>query len=334
MLYDLVKWDTTRYTDWQRELYGGTGKNTSLQLGLSGGDASTSFRLGGGYQRTTSITTVSGADQQASFSMSVGHKTKNQRLSISVSTNFAYSQSDMISLPASVVLPPNAPAIFDANGNLNYDEWRVTRNFPFASLRQPYVSKTTFVNAGIGINYEITKGLHISTNFGYNNAQVDQVSLMPAASKDPMRNEKGSAYFGNNSNKGWIIEPQLNYETFLGKGKLSLMMGSSLQQTETKGLSIFGEGYTDDALLHTISNAGLVLASEYYGQYKYMGGVFASVNYNLSNKYIVSLNGRRDGSTKFGSGKQFGNFGSVGVAWIFRKKMLSKKYFLLSVSES
>lgn len=50
--------------------------------------------------------------------------------------------------------------------------------------------------------------------------------------------------------------------------------------------------------------------------YRYQAA-FGRLNYNWQGRYIVNLTGRRDGSSRFGSGKQFANFGAVGGAWIF-----------------
>src|SRR5690606_14853279 len=43
------------------------------------------------------------------------------------------------------------------------------------------------------------------------------------------------------------------------------------------------------------------------------------------NRYVLNLTGRRDGSSRFGPGRQFGNFGAVGLAWIFSEEEFAKK---------
>ncbi len=80
-----------------------------------------------------------------------------------------------------------------------------------------------------------------------------------------------------------------------------------------------GAGFTDDALPYTLTNALFVDGEDNYGQYKY-AGIFGRLSYNLSNKYLINLNGRRDGSSRFGPGNQFGNFGSIGAGWIFSEE--------------
>ncbi|MFS0489535.1 SusC/RagA family TonB-linked outer membrane protein [Leadbetterella byssophila] len=43
---------------------------------------------------------------------------------------------------------------------------------------------------------------------------------------------------------------------------------------------------------------------------------FGDVKYSYKNRYFLELNGRRDGSSRFGDNKKWANFGSVGLSWI------------------
>ncbi|WP_162846942.1 SusC/RagA family TonB-linked outer membrane protein [Mucilaginibacter gracilis] len=323
--YDLVQWDPNRYTDWQKELYGGTGKTTDASLGISGGSANTTFRIGLAYNHSTSILTASGADQRGTLSANINHSSTDQKFTIALSTAFSFTQSDMVSLPGNFTMPPNAPAIYDANGNLNFAGWGAGRNqFPFGVLKQPYDAKTNLLNTNLVLGYKPFKGFSASTSIGYNIAQANQEQLFPIISQDPINNPTGTAQFGNNSNKNLIIEPQLSYTTQISKGKLSLLLGASYQTTTTDGLYVQGTGYTNDALLGTISNAPTQLASDNFAQYRY-AAIFGRINYNWDDKYLLNISGRRDGSSKFGAGKQFGNFGAIGAAWIFTQESFFKE---------
>ncbi len=100
---------------------------------------------------------------------------------------------------------------------------------------------------------------------------------------------------------------------------MTALVGGSLQKTVTNGSLLHGGGYTNDALLKTISNASNIFSYNNYGEYKY-AALFGRITYNWGNKYILNLNARRDGSSRFGVGKQYGNFGSVAAAWIFSEE--------------
>jgi TonB-linked SusC/RagA family outer membrane protein len=316
---DLVLWDTTRNIDWQKFLWGHAGKNTSIQLSLSGGDQGTTFRIGAGYDRQTDITTYSGSNQRGSASVVLSHKTLNQKATIEFKSQYSFAETNIINLGASVSLPPDAPSAYNSLGKLNYAQYDSARfGFPFQNLLQPYIAKTSFLNSNLKFNYEILHGLVFSTSIGYNNALALQSQFQPIASLDTYTNPNatGSAQFGTNRNNTWIIEPQIQYNTFISKGKFSALLGGTAQSSATEGTYATGIGFTNDALIRSIGNSLLQTAGETYADYKY-AAAFARFNYNWEDRYILNLTARRDGSSKFGPGKQYGNFGSIGGAWIF-----------------
>ncbi len=317
---DLLAWDTSKNTDWQKYLWGGTARNLEASASVSGGNAVTTFRISGTYHYQTNILSVSGADQRGAVSLNLKHKTQDQKFGISFTNFYSYAQADMINLPNAVTLAPDAPAPFDKNGNLNYSGWAPHQGlFPFSNLLKPYVSKTKFLNSDVELSYQIIKGLILRSNFGYNSVQANSNSFNPIIAQDPGTNPTGTAQFGNDATTNWIIEPQLEYEKALGKGKLDVLLGAAKHNTTTEGLYLVGSGYTNDALIKTISNAPNKYSTDNYGQYKY-AAVFGRINYNWANKYLVNINFRRDGSSRFGPGRQFGNFGSAGIAWIFSEE--------------
>lgn len=325
--YDLLEWDTTRYTDWQKLLFGGTGKSTIAQLNLSGGNDQTNFRMGASYNRVTNVLTASGADQRAALQVNINQKSFNQKLAISLTGSYSYAQSDMVEyLSNTITLPPNAPSIYDEAGKLNWEGWEPeSYRFPFSSLLQPYSAKTNYLNSNMIINYSIAKGLNLSTNLGFGTANVDQVKIYPIASQNPLSSPAGYSQFGANKVTNWIIEPQLEYTNIIGIGKINVLIGGTLQSNKTNGLSYLASGYTSDALLKSQSAASVYTNFENnFSHYKYVA-LFSRINYNLHNKYILNLTARRDGSSRFGPGKQFGNFWAIGAAWIFSDENYIKK---------
>jgi TonB-linked SusC/RagA family outer membrane protein len=324
--YDLLTWDTTRNIDWQRATVGGTGKVLNVQGGLSGGDAYTTFRVGVGYKRMEQPTTVSGADQSGSFSLNLEHKSLDQRFTVSSTTQYNVTKSNSIGLPGIVNMAPDAPPIYDSAGNLNYAGWApVSTKYPFAGLKQPYTSEGNFLNSNLVVGFQPVRGLVLKSSFGYNFYTGSQTKFAPISSLNPARNPTGTSNFGYNTNKNWIVEPQTAYDGFISKGKVSAVLGGSLQENSTDGQYIEGTGYTDDALLRTISNAPNKFASDAFGEYKY-AAIFGRVNYNWEDKYLLNLSARRDGSSKFGANHEYGNFWAVGAAWIFTEESWFKNH--------
>ncbi len=63
-----------------------------------------------------------------------------------------------------------------------------------------------------------------------------------------------------------------------------------------------------------------------FSTYKY-NALFARINYNLKNRYLLNVTSRRNGSNRFGSKNLFHTFGSIGAAWIFSEENLIKNIF-------
>lgn len=324
---DLTVWDTTRYTNWQKESMGHAGKVTKVSAGISGGDQQTLFRINADYNRMTDITTKSGSTQRMAFSFNIDHSSTNKKFSVLLSGNYAYSNINLVPISLDMLSAPNAPPIFNAKGDPNWEEWNnrgLVNLYPYSRSLTSTSEKSNFLTSNLRFNYRPLRGLVFSVNLGYNLNYNTTNYFEPISSKNPYQSATGQANFNKTNNRGWIIEPQASYHTVLGAGKLDVTVGGTYNNVSTLLSSQYGLGYTDDNLLYSINNAQSIYASDASALYKY-GGAFGIIKYNLEDRYIINLNGRRDGSSRFGPGKQYGNFGSVGAAWIASEEKWFKK---------
>jgi hypothetical protein len=167
------------------------------------------------------------------------------------------------------------------------------------------------------------RGLELKSSIGYSKFDEESRFVIPIASQDPLLNPSGSVYDGNTKGNTWIFEPQATYKFIKSKFKSELLIGSSMQSSSQRSMVIEGTGYKDDNLLSSVSNAPIKYGTEGSGQYKYFA-LFGRANFSFKDRYITNFNIRRDGSSRFGPGKQYGNFWSIGGAWILSEE----KWFL------
>lgn len=325
---DVVLWDSTRYTDWQKVLLG-TGKQSGVVTSLTGGDNLAMYRISANYARQEDLMKNSGLNQQASVTSSVDVRSVNQKFSLGLTLGYSYTNVDALFANASIItLAPNAPPIYDSKGDLNYADWNaagIGGRFPFADLLRTNNNQTNQFSSSIRMGYELAKGLRFVTTGGYSYMTGASNYFMPIASMNPIDNSTGSAVLGTSKNANLTVEPQLMYNRFIGRGDLGVLIGGTYQSTMTNGTTTFAGGYTDDDLLHSISSATFAQTSEGYSKYKYVG-FLARINYDWEHKYIVSLTARRDGSSRFAPGRQFGNFGSAAAAWNFSEEKWIKRF--------
>lgn len=316
--YDLTTWDQNKYTDWQDKLVGGTAHVTNAQLSVSGGNTNTQFLMGGGYARETTVFPGKFADQKGSAHFNLNHLTDDQKFRATLSVNYVAGTNNLprIDVTRYSNLAPNAPDMVKPNGDMNW-EAGITAN-PFSQFYQKYQATPESLTSNLLLNYTILPGLQIRTSLGYNRLLLDEVTTFPLFSLHPAFGyESGFSVFANGKNKSWIIEPQAEYQVQMGKGKLNALLGTTLRKDVTQGQTLFGEGYSADDLLENIAAASLISSfSSNYAVYRY-NAIFGRLKYDYLDKYLINLTARRDGSSRFGPGKQFSNFGSVGLGWIF-----------------
>ncbi|MDN5217341.1 SusC/RagA family TonB-linked outer membrane protein [Fulvivirgaceae bacterium BMA12] len=324
---DLFAWDTTRYTDWQRKLIGGTAHITNARASVSGGSAGTQFLFSGGYYKETLVYPGDFDYQRGSGHFYLNHKSNNNKFKLSLSTTFTTGknvqpQLDLMSLATELV--PNAPAIYDQDGKLNWANG--TWDNPFAQLQVRPEAVTNNLIANTGISYTLFPGLEIKSNFGYTLLTMEESLIQPLSSINPaLGKTSGTANFANSRARTWIAEPLITYQKEVFNGDLKVSVGATFQETIRKGENSTATGFVSDALLSNPASASLSsIAGFDYSQYRY-NAFFTQLKYDWRGKYLVNLTGRGEASSRFGPNKQFAGFGAVGAAWIFSNENFIQK---------
>ncbi|MBT1701041.1 TonB-dependent receptor [Fulvivirgaceae bacterium PWU4] len=320
--YDLTMWDQSRYTDWQKELIGGTANTTDAQFTLSGGNTSTQFLFGGGFYRQSTVFPGDFADEKSSAHLNINHVSPDNKFKAALSFNYLADKNNLLTSDLTnqaIALAPNAPAIYDDNGNLNWEN--STWINPLAALRRKYKGNTNNLIANGNLSYLILRNLSAKASIGYTNLNMRETSTNPISSRNPANTSAtGIAFFGNSGISTWIVEPQLEYNASLGQGKVDILIGSTFQNSLQEGQTVGAFGFTNDALIENIQAASSVsIISTNFSEYRY-NALFGRIGYKWREKYLINLTGRRDGSSRFGPDKRFANFGAVGVGWIFSEE--------------
>jgi len=314
---DLVSWDTTQYTDWQDWFIGNTANITEAAINLTGGTQQLNYLLSGAYHDETTILPGDNKFGRANVHLSLRQLSSDKKFSLQLNSFYTSSNSRLsgsINGPL-INIDRNIPhyPIYTSQGAYN---WISNRPNQIAELNSYRKTKLENLNVSLALQYKILPALIIKANLGYNKINSDQVGVSPITSQDPATNPTGNSAFANQYVQTYLFEPLLTYTNMLAKGRIELLAGSTIQQNKTRGQTVGLSGYTNDLLLESMNYGIVGNRSSTSTDYRYMS-LFGRLNYNWHNKYILNLNFRRDGSSRFGPGKQFGNFGSIGAAWLF-----------------
>lgn len=341
---DLLLLDTTRYTDWVKQFLQGSATTTDVNISASGGNGQISFLLGAGYRKETFIIPGDYSDQKGSVNFNLQHTSTNRKLSIILRTNYGVNTSNSANTngtgggPAlrGFRLLPHFPELLNEDGSLRWEyngvsNGSLTAMNPLQHLKKKYLISSHNLTSNLLLNYKLADGLTFKTSLGFNKVSSSENAQSPILSQEPSPNgNTGISQFGSNNFNSWNIEPQLEYSTKMAGGRLNFLLGGTLQKNESNSTTLTGRGYTNDALLETPAGAATIDASSGYTEYRY-AAAFGRINYILSDKYILNITGRRDGSSRFGPENKFGNFGSIGMGWIFsQEKLVSKAIPVLS----
>src|SRR5690606_31753018 len=236
---------------------------------------------------------------------------------------------------SAIYLPPIAPILHNEDGSLHWEEWEKIGS---SSIYNPLRSKHKMTNgntntliANLTLSYKIWKGLAFKTSMGFTANNREAISnrsiLYYNPSQRGVRNNLTATSIDHAKRNSWIVEPQLTYTTNLFQGILDVLLGSTLQSSENTFTSAYGRGFVDESLSGDLSAANYTSSQGgRVEQYRYQA-IFGRIGYNWQQKYYLNLTGRRDGSSRFGPGKRFSNFGAVGGAWIFTEETLFKDNF-------
>lgn len=314
----LTLFSPTAYTNFPKLIVGNTARVTNVQADLSAGNSNFRFLLGGNFRKEGTIFLGDLSYQRGGGHISLQHNSLNNRFYLSFNASYTFDRNNAIANAsnANISISPNYP-LYDSSGSLNW----VGGPNPIGATRQFAKNTTNTLFTSTQLQYTIADGLHLKANFGYTSATLNTLITIPKSSLNPSSFLfMNTARFGENTANTFIVEPQITYAKNLQMGNIDVVIGGAFQSSKTNGYFIQGQNYSNEGLLQSLNAAGSISSAPgpgtYNAEYKYISG-FGRVNYNFQQKYLLNLSVRRDGSSRFGPGKEFGNFGAIGAAWLF-----------------
>lgn len=113
----------------------------------------------------------------------------------------------------------------------------------------------------------------------------------------------------------WLNTNTATYtKTFAEKHNLTALVGSEIQKVSSRSSSLTGTNFPTDAAPF-LSAAGIITGGSDDVSKSSLISYFSRVTYNFDRKYLLTLNVRRDGSSRFGPNNKWGTFPSASVGW-------------------
>ncbi|MCD1117543.1 SusC/RagA family TonB-linked outer membrane protein [Chryseobacterium turcicum] len=335
--YDLNTWSQERETDWQRQLIGNNADASVVQLSLSGGSENSSYLISYGHNEQSTVLPAGFRYRSNNLTGNFGYRSPDRKLEINLTNTFSFQDNNVVNddlTKRSLTLSPNAPALYNADGSLNWENSTFTN--PVASFVSEYLNSSSFINTGTQLSYKLFPFVSLKFNGGLTYNIFEEYSLKPHTMYNPsfgLNSSTSNSSKNNSSSFSYILEPQIVGDYSWNDHSVEMLIGATLQQSETKSGTIQGYGFESNALIRNIAAAKTkVVGDQVNNQYNYTA-VFARLNYKYLKRYIVNVTGRRDGSSRFGPNNRFGNFGAVGAAWLVSEEPWVKNVSWLSLAK-
>ena len=176
---------------------------------------------------------------------------------------------------------------------------------------------TDFITGKWGVTLTPVQGLSLSANIGLTNDNSRYNALYSRFGSQSSTD--GLAYVSHDRTFAVNNQYLAEYKTDFGGSGHNLNVLAGYEMYKLKEQFLEGQNaHLFNPLVGELGNADGVSSrqtSSYTADYMTQG-FLARVQYEYGNKYFASASYRRDGSSRFAPGHRWGNFGSVGAAWL------------------
>ncbi|WP_246225204.1 TonB-dependent receptor [Spirosoma terrae] len=315
-------------TDWQRVVLRDAPQQ-SHQLSVSGGSPTSRYAISAGYFSQDGIiprsdfkryTLRTNLDNELSSRVKVGMTIQGAyTIKNGPRTETAGNRAVDGAIASAFNFSPTFP-IYNADGSY-YKNVGVLNGLgadnPMAMINE-FTDRTSLIRllANTYVDVKILEGLTFRTTFGAdlqtskNNYYVTRLATLGASLG-------GSGSVSSSQSINWLNENTLNYTRQLGTDhNINAVIGYTFQGINAESVDANANTFADDFALYNNLGAGSTLVAPSTGSSQWrLISYLARVNYSLKDRFLFTLTGRRDGSSRFGPNNKFGFFPSGAFAW-------------------
>lgn len=327
----------TANTNWMK-LVTRTGVTQNADLSIRGGGTSSR------YYTSLSYTKQTGTLQGTDFSRIAGKTSLDNEITdrLRVITNFDYgfTKNNITNgiYSSALFAPPTSPAFNPDGSSAVFDGglsgWLGIQN-PMSLLRGINRSKTLLLIGSLAVEYDILKSLKFRSTASANYRGYHQLNYAPSTVSVVTNNGQtigdskgGIATQAQSQQTDVFYENTLTWDKqFNQQNRLNLLLGTSWQQSNAQRFSASGQGFPDDEFLNGLSSAALALPPQASESQSSLLSFYLRANYAFRERYLLTITGRSDESSKFPKNNRVSYFPSFGIAW-----RVNEESFLRSVT--
>ncbi len=307
----------TRYfedKDWQDEVFQ-KGRMQNYQLSLSGRSNKTNYYISGSWLEEVGAIR-SNEIQRSNFKLNLDQAVNEWlRLGTRVSYNtFNDVDVDDQEVLRSALITPPMIGVYNNDGSFTSNPFQDSEN-PLAitdGIERNYKNRAFLGSAFAEITF--LKDFSLKTNIG-----IEQSNAVNTSFRDPFRTSFGRAIKGSATNQTdqynyRIIDNTLSYKKAYGDHTIEALVGSISQYYRWENQFVSSTSFSSDKI-QTVGAGAILTGGGAGASEKKNISYISRVNYSMNDKYLVTINFRRDGSSVFGPDQRFGNFYAGSLGW-------------------
>lgn len=327
-------------TNWQNEIFTTNAPMQNYQLSFTGDANKSNYYVGLSYM------TQDGLVKNSSFNKLNARANFNfdsrDYLRFKGSVNFTRSRNNALyenmdgvneaagAINSSLQFDPTLPVGIDPITNRYYMNDYISLDNPMALING--VTNHKQINTVYGTfttEFEPVKDLIASARLGgsvtslMNSFYRDRTTIFGLGSKGVGSKEALES-------TQWLAEFLLSYKKSVGNHNLNLLLGTTLEEFMNQGVKASGKGFLSDVTSYNLLESGDKLNGDDIESSKdrtRLNGILGRLNYQLLDRYMLTLSFRYDGSSKFSKDKQYAFFPSMAAAW----RISSEPFFKLNI---
>ncbi|PSL33517.1 SusC/RagA family TonB-linked outer membrane protein [Chitinophaga ginsengisoli] len=329
-------------TDWQDEIFR-TGKIQDYNVGVKGGTDKSRYYMGFGYRRNEGILLNTHAERY-SFRMNSDAQIKPW-LKIGENLSFTYNNGNGANTTS-----PYTGAIFTALGYpRNITPYTSTGAFSgmpsayagsYGDLANPVAilsrmdNKTPVSNININpyVEVKLTKDLLFRSNFSVTKSFSDQKNFTTRALEIGKINTSNGLIENIKNGTNILSEQTLTYtKQFAGVHNITAVAGYTYQHDDNTFLYLSAGNFGDEKDVYRyFDNAGTWDKPSSGRSQTAMEAILGRINYDYKGKYLLTVLGRRDGSSLVAPQNHYQNYYSVSGGWVLTEEDFLRKNDVLS----
>ncbi len=315
--------------NWQKAILQ-TAPVSSHQISVAGGNDQATFMISGHHLRQDGIVKYSHFNQ-TNFRVNTQFKlAKDFKVGLNIAPSFSLTnnpdaEGHESAYHRALAMPPIVPLHMNTQSNGVVEGAFANFVNPLETLRQVRQNtKKSSITNNVWLEYVAGK-FKFRTQLGYNYFNSSNDYFRPA----DVNRGISIGRFNASTSKHVVWQNTVDYsETLLPGLELNLLAGQSLESRKSQSSFLNAINFPND-LVPTLNTASQITGAGTSESENSMASLFGRANFNVKDKYLLTFNVRRDGSSRFGRENRWGWFPSVSAGWkIDRENFLKDVAFI------